>query len=181
MSDVPLPGFEAVSLQNSQRTRPRPPEMQVEIVRSRRRTRSGTAELVGAVLNVTVPAWMSTAEAAHFAADMAERHRRRAHSDTIDLDARAAVLARRYRLPRPTSINWATNMARRWASCTVADRAIRVSETVAAFPPWVLDYVIVHELAHLEISDHSVEFWALVGRYNKTERARGYLQAKAGE
>jgi predicted metal-dependent hydrolase len=155
--------------------------MQVEIVRSRRRTRSVTAELVDAVLTITVPAWMSADEAERFAADMTERHRRRAHSDTIDLTARAATLARRYRLPRPASIYWTAKMARRWASCTVAERSIRVSDTVAAFPPWVLDYVIVHELAHLEIADHSASFWALVNRYPKTERARGSLQAKSGE
>ena len=182
MSDVPLPGFEDVSLQSGSSThRPRLPEIQVEIVRSRRRTRSVTAEVVGAVLTVTVPGWMSAAEAERFAADMTERHRRRAHSDTIDLAARAATLARRYRLPRPDSISWTANMARRWASCTVAERRIRVSDAVASFPPWVLDYVIMHELAHLEIGDHSASFWALVDRYPKTERARGYLAAKSGQ
>ncbi len=181
-SDVPLPGFEAVSLQSGSPThRPRLPDIPVEIVRSRRRTRSVTAEVVGDVLKITVPSWMSAAEAERFAVDMTERHRRRAHSDTIDLAARAATLARRYRLPRPESITWTANMARRWASCTVAERSIRVSDTVAAFPPWVLDYVIMHELAHLEIPDHSASFWALVNRYPKTERARGYLAAKSGQ
>jgi predicted metal-dependent hydrolase len=171
-----------VSLQSgSAAHRPQRPDLQVEIVRSRRRTRSVTAEMVGAVLTVTVPSWMSAEEAERFAADMTERHRRRAHSNTIDLEARAVTLARRYQLPCPASIHWASNMARRWASCTVAEGSIRVSDTVAAFPPWVLDYVIVHELAHLEIGDHSASFWALVNRYPKTERARGYLAAKSGQ
>ena len=52
---------------------------------------------------------------------------------------------------------------------------------LAAFPDWVVDYVIVHELAHLAVADHSPEFWALVSRYPRTERARGYLIAKSGE
>jgi predicted metal-dependent hydrolase len=45
-------------------------------------------------------------------------------------------------------------------------------------PRWVLDYVIVHELAHLVERGHGPAFNALVDRYAKAERARGYLIAK---
>jgi predicted metal-dependent hydrolase len=38
----------------------------------------------------------------------------------------------------------------------------------------------VHELAHLVHASHGPEFWALVNRYPKTERARGYLMALGG-
>ena len=43
-------------------------------------------------------------------------------------------------------------------------------------PSWVLDYVILHELAHLLQPGHGVEFWSLLKPYPRTERARGYLE-----
>jgi predicted metal-dependent hydrolase len=52
---------------------------------------------------------------------------------------------------------------------------------VAGFPAWVLDYLLVHELAHLVVGDHSPAFWEVVNRYPKAERARGYLIAKSGD
>ena len=43
-------------------------------------------------------------------------------------------------------------------------------------PDWVIDYVLLHELAHLVVPSHSPAFWTLLSRYPKTERARGYLE-----
>jgi hypothetical protein len=43
-------------------------------------------------------------------------------------------------------------------------------------PAWVVDYVIIHELAHLIEPAHNAAFWALVHRYPKAERAEGYLE-----
>jgi predicted metal-dependent hydrolase len=36
--------------------------------------------------------------------------------------------------------------------------------------------VILHELCHLVVANHNAQFWALVGRYPRAERARGYLE-----
>ncbi len=46
-------------------------------------------------------------------------------------------------------------------------------------PEWVLDWVLVHELAHLAVPDHGDRFKALVSRYELGERAEGYLIAKS--
>jgi len=58
---------------------------------------------------------------------------------------------------------------------------IRISNRLAAEPGWVLDYVIVHELAHLLVPGHGPEFRALVDRYPRAERARGFLMARGLE
>jgi predicted metal-dependent hydrolase len=54
---------------------------------------------------------------------------------------------------------------------------IRISSRAGRLPAWVLDYLLVHELAHLEVPSHGEPFWRLVTSYPLTERARGYLMA----
>lgn len=65
----------------------------------------------------------------------------------------------------------------RWGSCTSASGDIRISTRLTDVPPWVLDHVIVHELAHLVVADHSAEFQRLVNQNPLAERAEGYLMA----
>jgi predicted metal-dependent hydrolase len=51
----------------------------------------------------------------------------------------------------------------RWASCSPAGR-MSFSWRLLLAPASVLDYVVWHEVCHLEILDHSPRFWALLGR-----------------
>lgn len=78
---------------------------------------------------------------------------------------------------RVKEIKWVSNQEKRYGSCTPSTATIRISDRVATMPLWVLDYVLVHELAHLLQPNHSPAFWKLVMRYPLTERARGYLIA----
>jgi len=157
------------------------PPFEVEVLRSARRKRTVGAHMVGGVLRISVPSWMSRAEELHWVDVMSGRFARKLSAERIDLPQRAVTLARRYDLSRPREISWVGDMTARWGSCTPSTGVIRMSNRLAAFPDWVVDYVIVHELAHLDVADHSDEFWRLVYRYPKAERAIGYLIAKSGD
>ena len=53
------------------------------------------------------------------------------------------------------------DVASRWASCS-RNRNLSFSLLLSAAPPAVVDYVIIHELAHLVRMDHSRHFWEIV-------------------
>jgi predicted metal-dependent hydrolase len=106
---------------------------------------------------------------------------RRGTSRAIDLVQRAGQLSARYDLPVTDTIRWSENQQWRWGSCTPSERTIRISTRLAREPGWVLDYVIVHELAHLVVPSHNARFWATVNRYPLAERARGFLMARSLE
>jgi len=61
----------------------------------------------------------------------------------------------------------------RWASCS-QDGAMSFNWRLLLAPEEILDYVVEHEVAHLEVLGHSRRFWSLVGRrcpeYRERER-----------
>jgi predicted metal-dependent hydrolase len=152
--------------------------MEIELVRGTRRRKHVEAVLVGNRLRVSFPRWMSEAQALETANELRTRMQRRVDASRIDVAARARRLAREYDLPRPKSVRWSDNQGSRWGSCTPDTAAIRVSSRLAAYPSWVLDYVLMHELAHLVYQHHGPKFEALVDRFPLAERARGFLIAK---
>jgi predicted metal-dependent hydrolase len=152
----------------------------VEVRRSRRRRRTVSAYRDGDRIVVMIPATYTAADEAEAVETMVakvERAEGRGARSDADLLARARVLDDRYLggLAAPESVRWVTNQRSRWGSCTPGDRTIRLSERLQQMPGWVLDYVIVHELAHLLEPHHDPAFWAWVDRYPQAERAKGYL------
>jgi catechol 2,3-dioxygenase-like lactoylglutathione lyase family enzyme len=103
--------------------------------------------------------------------------KRRAIPDDPALARRAAILSERYDLPIAESVRWSTRQGQRWGSCTPSTGTVRISSRLLAAPGWVVDSVLVHELAHLLIAEHDERFHALVERFPRTERARGFLEA----
>ena len=174
VTDEPLPFDNAPAPTAAPPSADAPP---VEVVRSRRRRKTVEARLVNGTIRLMVPAGMSQADVDSYAAELGDRLVRRHRSDQVDLQGRARQLAARYGLPAPSHVEWSSRQTRTWASCTVETGLIRISSRAASLPPWVLDYLLVHELAHLVHGDHSRSFWDLCNRYPRTERARGYLMA----
>jgi hypothetical protein len=114
---------------------------------------------------------------------MVERLERREERRASDrgLAMRARTLSQRYLggAAVPSSVRWVGNQNSRWGSCTIADRTIRLSDRLQGMPDYVVDYVLLHELAHLLHADHGSAFWSLLGAYPHTERARGFLDGVA--
>lgn len=153
-------------------------DLQVEVVRSSKRKRTAQAYVAEGRLRVLVPAGLSPQEEAAVVENLVSRAERKLSSAGVDLEARAIELAERYGLPRPVTIEWSNRQNTRWGSCTPSGGRVRISDRLASMPGWVLDWVVVHELAHLEVPDHGERFQALVDRYELAERAKGYLMAR---
>lgn len=157
-----------------------PDPAEVEVRRSKRRRRTVSAYRDVDRIVVLIPASFSKADEAEWVEAMVakiERAEQESQLTDDDLLARASTLNDTYLggLATPGSVRWVGNQNSRWGSCTPHDRTIRLSERLKAMPGWVLDYVIVHELAHLLEPGHDAGFWAWVDRYPRSERARGYL------
>lgn len=136
---------------------------------------------------VRLPAGLSRAEERQWVHRMVTRLTERERAER--LNARRGLRATAERLNREhfggrlqwASIRFVANQRDRYGSCTPEDGSIRISHVVAEYPVWVREYVVMHELAHLEVPSHSARFWRLVDRYPLAERARGFLIAKGWE
>lgn len=149
----------------------------VEVIRSERRVKTVSARIIDGVIRVRIPAWMSKADEEKFVNDVVQKIEQERRSHAVDLEARARRLADEYELPYPDSIKWSKTQQQRWGSCSVHSGNIRISNRLVDVPPWVLDHVIIHELVHLVVPDHSPAFHELLNRHPLSERALGYLMA----
>lgn len=153
----------------------------VEVRRSARRRRTVSAYREGDRTIVLIPARMSAAEEKRWVALMldklAAQESRRMLGDE-ELAARAGQLSAQYLDGRaaPDTVRWVTNQNSRWGSCTPSEGSIRLSHRLRGMPEYVIDYVLLHELAHLLVPGHGPDFWKLLDTYPRTERARGYLE-----
>jgi len=152
----------------------------VDVRTSTRRRKTATAFWERDRVVVVLPSRMPLAERGPMVDVLVRRvlaQRPNRHTTDTELFDRAAVLSRRYlhgTLPR--SIRWVTNQQRRWGSCSAHSGEIRVSERLRVVPLWVLDAVLVHELAHLEETSHSPHFHQLAGRYPRMAEADAFLE-----
>jgi predicted metal-dependent hydrolase len=153
---------------------------EVEVRRSRRRRRTVSAYRDGERLVVLIPASMTRRQEAEWVETMVARVQRseaRRRPSDDELMRRAKRLSDTYLggLAKPSTVRWVDNQRSRWGSCTPGDRTIRLSRRLQSMPAWVVDYVLVHELAHLLVPGHDEEFWGWVSHYPEAEKAKGFL------
>jgi predicted metal-dependent hydrolase len=157
----------------------------VLVKRSHRRRRTVSATWSGGTMVVSLPGHFTAREEREWVPRMILKleSRQSAGQKKLaagdgELMARAAALSEQYidGAPKPSSIRWVSNQNGRWGSATPTTKTIRISDKLAEMPKWVVDYVILHELAHLIEADHSAAFWRLLLPYPDLERAKAFLQ-----
>lgn len=161
----------------------------VEVRRSARRRRTVAAFWEDGTAVVAIPASFNRSQEREWVHRMLEKLRlqgergtpgagkRRPRSDAALAD-HAAELSAKYFAGRavPSSVRWVSNQNSRWGSATPSEGSIRLSDKLRPMPQWVIDYVLLHELAHLLVAGHNAAFWRLLEAYPQTERAKAFLE-----
>jgi predicted metal-dependent hydrolase len=160
----------------------------VEVRRSARRTRTVAAFWENGTAVVAIPARFTAAQESEWVHRMLEKlHRqgerradkgRKQPATDAALASHAAALSAQYFGGRavPTSVRWVNNQNSRWGSATPSEGTIRLSNKLRTMPQWVIDYVLLHELAHLLVAGHNAAFWKLLEAYPDTMRAKAFLE-----
>ncbi|TLP77217.1 M48 family metallopeptidase [Nesterenkonia sphaerica] len=152
----------------------------VVVIRSTKRRRTVSADISHGALRLRVPMRLPRRDvekhARAFRERLASRAARAGRSDEALL-TRAQELAGEYftETVRPASVTWSQRQLKRWGSTTSTTGDIRLSARLRGMPGWVVDAVLVHELAHLIEPDHGPGFQALVDRYPRTREADAFL------
>ncbi|MHB1444425.1 MAG: M48 metallopeptidase family protein [Acidimicrobiales bacterium] len=170
------------SLQPEPATGPAPgPD--VEVRYSPRRKRRASARLEDGRILVDLPASIDRRTAEDLTRRLVEGLLERRSGLTmgdVGLAGRASALADRYvEGVRPRSVTWSARQSARWGSCSLPAGDIRLSERLRPVPPWVIDAVLVHELAHLLVPDHGPAFQRLTARYERSVEAGVFLDGFA--
>jgi Protein of unknown function DUF45 len=162
---------------------PRFDRPEVEIQSSARRKKTGTAHWSGSRIIVQIPANVRGKDRTIFVDELVERlltQRPQVAAGDGMLEERARLLATQYNDGvEPVSVRWVTNQQARWASCSPGTKEIRVSSRLRQCPEWVIDAVLVHELAHLQIADHSPAFYEIANRHPRQDDSELYLEGYA--
>lgn len=162
---------------------PRFDRPEVEIRASSRRTKTGNAHWSGSRIVVQIPARLRGRERDLFIEELVDRlltQRPQATGHDGALHERALVLAELYNdAVAPHSVRWVTNQRQRWASCSPSTREIRISTRLRQCPDWVIDAVLVHELAHLHEIDHSAAFFEIANRHPRQAECALFLEGYA--
>jgi len=154
---------------------------EVKVIRSTRRKKSISAYRQAGAIVISVPARLSKSEVRQVIPEMVSKVLSLEAREKIgeeDLYKRSLELLTKY-LPecpvKPASVTW-RSMSERWGSCTTVDKTIRISDRLVGSPSYVLNYIIFHELIHLQVPNHDSDFYNYLGRYTEAAKAEAFLE-----
>jgi len=159
----------------------------IKILRSKKRKRTVSARMLKDILVVRAPENIPESRLQKAIAELKARIEKKRLKEELNKDENLAQRAKEFNFRyfenqlKINSIEYVTDQNSKFGCCNYRSGCIRISHRISAMPQWVRDYVIIHELAHLAVPDHSQAFWEIVNRYKFTERARGYLLAVGGQ
>ena len=177
-----LPTVSEISARKKKLEANLPPDLPAyRVIRKERRRRSVSAYRQGGVIEIHIPAKMSRRQEIEIIPEMISmvlRREARERKTDLQLMQIGIELLTQY-LPEfdthPASINW-RNMNERWGSCTTVDKTIRISDRLVGSPSYVLNYIIFHELIHLQVPNHDSDFYNYLGRYTEAAKAEAFLE-----
>lgn len=155
-------------------------DLELRVVR--KRVKNINARLHGKTLSVSAPHRVTVRELDETILELARKLIRRSRADALNADGGAEEIARKVasRFPDPpevAEVRFVTNQTSQWGSYSLQTGIVRLNAALRQMPPWVLEAVVAHELAHTFHLDHSPEFWELVRSVcPKTDRARAFLE-----
>ncbi|MFC0581359.1 SprT-like domain-containing protein [Micrococcoides hystricis] len=152
----------------------------VKVVRSARRRKTISANWEDGLIRLQIPATLSKDEELRWAERMVTKlHRRSGATDfgQEQLENLAAELNERYfdGAATPSEVVFSSRQNTLWGSCSRRSRKIRLNQDLARMPQWVLEGVLVHELAHLLEPNHGPRFKALEARYERIKEVHAFL------
>lgn len=154
--------------------------LELDVVR--KRVKNINARLHGRRLSVSAPHRVPVRELDETIVELARTLLRRSRADELNSNGGAGAVARRVaerfrRPPRVTEVRFVTNQTAQWGSYSPRSGVIRLHAALREMPPWVLEAVVAHELAHSFHPDHSPAFWKLVRSVcPRTDRANAFLE-----
>lgn len=154
----------------------------LDLVVVRKRVKNINVRLHGNTLSVSAPRRVSKRELNEVVVQLARRLLRRSRAEVVNADGVAEEIARKMAArfdepPKVSEVRFVTNQTARWGSYNTETGVVRLNAALKLMPPWVLEAVVAHELAHSFFPDHSARFWELARSVcPKTDRARAFLE-----